>query len=122
MENRIASELDSSLLIQGVKSKLTGQIFDKLLWFLLLDRDLKLLEWHEPLLSPYLQQLPHSNVRIASNGDQKLKPYDRLIHKKSLSIFKNIDTNKRTWEALEGNGYNYFKDLKSYGLFNFIAE
>jgi len=84
MENRIASELDSSLLIQGVKN-----------------RDLKLLEWHEPLLSPYLQQLPHSNVRIASNGDQKLKPYDRLIHKKSLSIFKNIDTNKRTWETLE---------------------
>ena len=70
---------------------------------LFLDRDIKLLEWHEPLLSPYLRQLPHSNVR--SNGDQKLKPYDRLIHKKSLSIFKNIDTNKRTWEALEGTDF-----------------
>ena len=109
MENRIASELDSSLLIQGVKSKLT---FKSIFFygFLLLDRDIKLLEWHEPLLSPYLRQLPHSNVtRSTSNGDQKLKPYDRLIHKKSLSIFKNIDTNKRTWEALEGNDLNILK-------------
>lgn len=83
MENRITSELDLSLLHQGVKN-----------------RDIKLLEWHEPLLTPYLQQLPLT-ARNFQNGDSKLKIYDRLIHKKSQFLFKSVTQSKRKWESLE---------------------
>merc|ERR1712168_1010980 len=42
-----------------------------------------------------------SSTNGSDGNNQKLKPYDRLIHKKSLFIYKKINTNKRTWETLE---------------------